>query len=432
MSSGRWAEVERIYHEAREREPGARVAFLEEACGGDEDLRREVQSLLGYEEAAGAFLERPALLDEAKELLQEYPPLPEGRSIDEYRILSLLGRGGMGEVYRAKDLTLGREVAIKVLRRAAAGGPGDLRRFEEEARLASVLNHPNIVTIYGVGENGDLAYIAMELVHGRTLRELLSGDPLPLKRALDLAAQLADALSAAHARGIIHRDLKPENIMVTPKGRLKVLDFGIAKLQGPRDPSTQAGSGVHTEDGRILGTVGYMSPEQAAGKRAVPASDQFSFGTILYEMVTGRRAWKRSTAAETLTAIIREDPPPIASAAPGAPPALRWIIDRCLAKDPDERYGSTRDLARDLATLRDHLGEMSGSGLPAEGGRGSPRAPAAGVRCSSPSGAPRSAARSLPLAPAPKTGAARMGPDRISSRHRLVRALCARRPDDRL
>jgi predicted Ser/Thr protein kinase/Tol biopolymer transport system component len=368
VASDRWAEVERIYHGALERDPGERAAFLDDACAGDAALRREVQSLLGYDQAAGAFLERPALEDEADGLRREPAPALEDRSIDEYRILSLLGRGGMGEVYRAKDMTLGREVAIKVLQRSA-GGPSDLRRFEEEARLASVLNHPNIVTIYGVGEKDDLAYIAMELVHGRTLREVLSGHPLSVKAALDLAAQLGDALWAAHARGIIHRDLKPENIMVTPQGRLKVLDFGIAKLQGPGDPGAP-GSGVHTEDGKILGTVGYMSPEQAAGRRALPASDQFSLGTILYEMVTCRRAWNRDTAAETLTAIIREDPVPIASLAPGTPTALRWIVDRCLAKDPEERYGSTRDLARDLATLRDHLGEISGARLPASAAGG--------------------------------------------------------------
>ena len=373
MVSDRWAEVERIYHETLEHEPGERPAFLDEACGGDEALRQEVQSLLGYEEAAGVFLERPALEDEAQRVRQEPAPLLVERRIDEYVVLSLLGEGGMGQVYRAKDQTLGREVAIKVLRRSAARGPDDLRRFEEEARLASVLNHPNIVTIYGVGEKSDLAYIAMELIHGRTLRELLAGNPLPLKAALELAAQLTDALSVAHARGIVHRDLKPENMMVTPEGRLKVLDFGIAKLQGPREPGTQSGWSVHTEDGKILGTVGYMSPEQAAGKRAGPASDQFSVGTILYEMVTGRQAWKRSSAAETLTAIIREDPPPIASEAPGVPVALRWLIDRCLAKDPEERYGSTRDLARDLAAIRDHLGELTSAPLPAEGTGGAPR-----------------------------------------------------------
>ena len=361
MTSDRWAEVERIYHDALERGDGERAAFLEDACGGDDALKREVSSLLEHEPAAGAFLERPALEDEAKRLPQG--PRVGPRGIDGYEILSLVGEGGMGEVYRARDLTLGREVAIKVLARSVAGGAGNLRRFEEEARLASALNHPNIVTIYGVGEKPDFAYIAMELVRGRTLRALLAADRVTVKRALDLAVQLAEALAAAHAIGIIHRDLKPENLMVTPEGLLKVLDFGIAKLQGPT-PGTGAPRGFQTEDGRILGTVGYMSPEQAAGKPASHASDQFALGTILYEMVTGERAWKRDTAAETLAAIIREDPPPIASASPGAPPALRWIIDRCLAKDPEERYASTRDLARDLATLRDHLGEVSGAGLP--------------------------------------------------------------------
>ena len=359
MTSDRWAEVERIYHDALEREAGERAAFLEKACGGDDALKREVSSLLEHEPAAGAFLEKPALENEAKRFLRE--PRIGPRDIDGYEILSLVGEGGMGEVYRARDLTLGREVAIKVLARSAAG---DLRRFEEEARLASALNHPNIVTIYGVGEGPDFAYIAMELVRGRTLRALLAADRVTVKRALDLAVQFADALASAHAIGIVHRDLKPENLMVTPEGLLKVLDFGIAKLQGPAQP---AGRRFQTEDGRILGTVGYMSPEQAAGKAASHASDQFALGTILYEMLTGERAWKRDTAAETLAAIIREEPPPIASASPGAPPALRWIVDRCLAKDPEERYASTRDLARDLATLRDHLGEVSGARLPAEG-----------------------------------------------------------------
>ena len=391
--SARWLRVEEIYHAALERESSQRAAFLEEACAGDDALKREVRSLLDFEGAAGAFLERPALEEAARGLSRESGLLLGERGIDGYQILSLLGAGGMGEVYRARELALGREVAIKVLARSAAGSPADLRRFEEEARLASALNHPNIVTIYGVGEKADFAYIAMELVRGRTLRELLADGAVPLKRALDLAVQLAEALAAAHAGGIIHRDLKPENLMVTPEGRLKVLDFGIAKLQGPAPGRGAGGRDVQTEVGRILGTVGYMSPEQAAGKPAGPASDQFSLGTILYEMVTGRRAWKRDTAAETLAAIIRDDPPPIASAAPGSPTALRWIIDRCLAKDPDERYASTRDLARDLATLRDRLGEVSGAALPSETGGGPAprsrgrRALVVGVACASVVGA---------------------------------------------
>ena len=359
VASDRWAEVERVYHAALEREPDARAAFVGEACGHDDALRREVQSLLGFDRAAETFLERPALEVEAKSLLGDRAPLLAGRDLDDYRIVSLLGRGGMGDVYRARDRTLGRDVAIKVLHPSAAGGPDGLRRLEEEARLTSALNHPNIVTVFGIGENEGVAYIAMELVNGRPLRELLTGRPMPLKRALHLVAQLADALSAAHARGIVHRDLKPENIMVTADGRLAVLDFGIAKLHGPRDAATDSGPSIHTEVGKILGTVGYMSPEQAAGQHAVFESDQFALGTILYEMLTGVSPWKRDTAAETLTAIIRDDPPPIADA-PATPAAVRWILERCLAKDPQDRYGSTRDLARDLSTVRTHLAEISG------------------------------------------------------------------------
>jgi len=357
MTSDRWGEIERIYHDALDRTPGERPAFIENACGGDDAMKREIWSLLEHEPAADAFLERPALEEEARRFPRE--PRVAPREIDGYEILTLVGAGGMGEVFRARDLTLGREVAIKVLARSAAGSPGDLRRFEEEARLASSLNHPNIVTIYGVGEKPDFAYIAMELVRGRTLRALLAADRISVRRALDLAVQLADALAAAHANGIVHRDLKPENLMVTPEGLLKVLDFGIAKLQGPAPPGMGASREFQTEDGRILGTVGYMSPEQAAGRTASHASDQFALGTILYEMVTGERAWKRDTAAETLAAIIREDPPPMAAASPATPVALRWIVDRCLAKDPERRYASTHDLARDLTTLRDRLGEVS-------------------------------------------------------------------------
>jgi serine/threonine protein kinase/tetratricopeptide (TPR) repeat protein len=356
MPSDRWAEVERLYHDALQHAADERAAFLAEACGGDDAVRREVQSLLDHEEAAAAFLERPALEEEAKGLRHEPSPLGE-RDIDGYRILSLLGAGGMGEVYRARDLTLGREVAIKVLRRSAAGGPGDLRRFEEEARLASVLNHPNIVTIYGVGEKGDIAYIAMELVRGRTLRDVLADGPLPVETALGVAVQLADALSAAHAEGIVHRDLKPENLMVTPEGFLKVLDFGIAKLQGSGDAAGAEGrgpgQGVQTQAGTILGTVGYMSPEQAAGHPAEPASDQFSFGAILYEMLSGRRAFRRDTPRATLDAILREEPEPIQGLDAAVSPALREALSRCLAKTPSGRYPQTRDLAAQLRRIKD-------------------------------------------------------------------------------
>ena len=389
MTSGRWGEIERIYHDALDRTPGERAAFVDSACGGDDALKREISSLLEHEQAADAFLERPALEDEAQRFPRE--PRVGPREIDGYEILSLVGEGGMGEVYRARDLTLGREVAIKVLARSAAGSPGDLRRFEEEARLASALNHPNIVTIYGVGEKADFAYIAMELVRGRTLRALLAADRITLKRALDLAVQLADALAAAHAIGIIHRDLKPENLMVTPDGLLKVLDFGIAKLQGRHCPGPERprvrNSRPKTGGSSERSDTCRRSRPRASPPPTHPTSSLSARSS--YEMVTGERAWKRDTAAETLAAIIREDPPPIASSVPGTPTALRWIVERCLSKDPEERYASTRDLARDLATLRDHLGEVSDAVLPAVMSAVPRHAFAESVACSSASRAPR-------------------------------------------
>src|SRR6266498_247517 len=271
----------------------------------------------------------------------------------------------MGEVYRATDARLGRDVAIKVLPAATAADPDRRQRFEQEARAASALNHPNILTVYDIGEADGTTYIAMELVEGKTLREIVAaGEGVPTKRLLDIAVQTADGLAKAHAAGIVHRDLKPENLMVSKDGYVKILDFGLAK---PVIAESKAGSALvtmaeETRPGTVLGTVGYMAPEQASGRTMDFRSDQFSFGSILYEIATGRRAFERNTSAETLTAIIREDPVPPAQINPAVPAPLRWILERCLAKDPDERYASTRDLARDLRSLRDHLSEASVSG----------------------------------------------------------------------
>ncbi len=289
-----------------------------------------------------------------------------GRQLGGYQIMSLLGAGGMGEVYRARDVKLGREVALKVLARSTAGDPAYLRRFEEEARLASVLNHPNIVTIYGVGEDGDIAYIAMELVRGRTLRELLAERALRVGEVLDLAVPFAEALAAAHASDIMHRDLKPENVMVTTEGLVKVLDFGLAKHPGRIDSLGRAEDNVATRlalthDGMILGTVGYMSPEQAAGRPAGLASDQFSFGVILYEMLCGHRPFERDTAVETLSAIIREQPPAIQTVNTGVTFPLQQIVERCLAKKPGDRYAESRQLAIELREIRDRWDRESES-----------------------------------------------------------------------
>ena len=298
-----------------------------------------------------------------------------GTKLGPYEIQGPLGAGGMGEVYRAKDAKLGREIAIKVLP-ASVASDGDRRaRFEQEARSASALNHPNILTIYDINEADGALYIAMELVEGKTLRELLaSGDPLPTKRLLDLAVQIAEGLAKAHSAGIVHRDLKPENLMVSKDGYVKILDFGLAKLtETPVQDASVLPTAIAapTQPGTVMGTAGYMSPEQASGQPVDYRSDQFAFGAILYEMATGKRAFQRKTGAETLVAIIREEPEPLAQAAPKAPAPVRWIVERLLAKDPEERYASTKDLSRDLKSLRDHLTETSASGAlePAEPAR---------------------------------------------------------------
>jgi Tol biopolymer transport system component len=292
--------------------------------------------------------------------------LTPGTRLGPYEILTPLGAGGMGEVYRARDTRLGREVAVKVLPESLSQDADRLRRFEQEARSASALNHPNIVTIYDIGQATSGSYIAMELVEGGTLRDILDDGPLPTKRLLLISAQVADGLSRAHAAAIVHRDLKPENVMVRNDGFVKILDFGLAKLMLPE----VAGGDTHaptipigTEPGRIVGTVGYMSPEQVLGKELDFRSDQFSLGAILYEMATGHRAFSRASAPETLAAIIREEPEPLAERAPAVPALFRWIVERCLAKNREDRYGSTYDLAHDLSNLKDRLAEASGAAV---------------------------------------------------------------------
>ena len=306
-------------------------------------------------------------------------PLSAGTRLGPYEVVSPLGAGGMGEVYRVVDSRLGRQAAVKVLPQSLLEHRERIARFEREARAASALNHPNIVTIYETGSGDFGFYIAMEFVEGRTLREMLHTGPVPLRRLLSVAAQIADGLAKAHQAGIVHRDLKPDNLMVTKDGLVKILDFGLAKLsyaeEDRNEDSRLATMTQATEPGVVLGTAGYMSPEQAAGQPLDFRSDQFSFGSVLYELATGKRAFFGKTKPETLAAIIRDEPQPVASLNPKVPPPLRWIVERCLAKEPKERYASTEDLARDLASVRDHLSEASLSGptpaAPAPGrGRG--------------------------------------------------------------
>jgi predicted ATPase len=285
------------------------------------------------------------------------PPLPPGKRLGSYDLVERIGAGGMGAVYRAKDSRLDREVAIKILSLDRDSRPEAIERFEREARAAGALNHPNIVTIYELGRFEDTHYIAMELVEGETVRRLLTSGPIPFPKAVAMAAQIADAIAKAHEVGIAHRDLKPENIMVTAEGTVKVLDFGLAKLFAPGNcgPGTEDAATVATREGIVMGTCGYMSPEQTTGSDVDFHSDQFSFGAVLYEMVTGVPAFRRQTDAETTAAILRDEPKQFAAGMIDAPPPFQWIVDRCLAKDPKQRYSSTRDLYRDLVAVRDRL-----------------------------------------------------------------------------
>jgi len=285
--------------------------------------------------------------------------LSPGTRFGSYEILERLGAGGMGEVYRAKDTRLGREVAIKTLSLEQCSQPEALLRFEQEARSACALNHPNIVTIYELGHVNGTHYISMELVIGETVRKLLDSGPIPFRKAVAIAAQIADALAKAHMAGIVHRDLKPENLMVSREATAKILDFGLAKLREVSPPSNSDASTTITEHGTVMGTVGYMSPEQATGGEVDFRSDQFSFGSVLYEMVTGLPAFRKQSYAETTAAILRDDPERLGSRTLQAPPPFIWIVERCLAKDPKERYASTQDLARDLAAVRDRVAEAS-------------------------------------------------------------------------
>lgn len=289
-------------------------------------------------------------------------PLSSGTKLGFYEITAPLGAGGMGEVYRARDTRLGRDVAIKILAAEVSTHKDRMSRFEQEARSASSLNHPNIITIYDIGSMDSTSYIAMEWVDGKTLRETLKEGALPARKVIQIAVQVADGLTKAHEAGIVHRDLKPENIMITKDGFAKILDFGLAKLfltSGSEVSALPTSAG--TDAGTILGTVGYMSPEQASGKAVDFRSDQFSLGAILYEMLTGKRAFEEKTTVETLAAIIKKDPEPIASAQVQVPAPLRWIIERCLEKNTEDRYASTRDLAHDLQSVRDHFSEVASS-----------------------------------------------------------------------
>ncbi|HET6277498.1 MAG TPA: serine/threonine-protein kinase, partial [Candidatus Polarisedimenticolia bacterium] len=285
-----------------------------------------------------------------------------GSKLGPYEIIAPPGAGGMGEVYRARDTRLGRDVAIKILPEKLDTGPEARARFEREARAVAALSHPNILALHDFGVEDGTAYSVTELLEGETLRQRMAGSPLPLRKALDYATQVARGLAAAHERGIVHRDLKPDNLFVTNDGLVKILDFGLAKVAAPEQGSLTASPTLDagTQPGTVLGTLGYMSPEQVRGQAADHRADIFAFGSILHEMLSGRPAFVRDTAADTMSAILKEDPAPLAE--PGVttvPPALQNIIHHCLEKNPAERFQSARDLAFNIEALS----SMPGSGI---------------------------------------------------------------------
>jgi serine/threonine protein kinase/Tol biopolymer transport system component len=359
MNPERWQLVESIFQKALDADVERRPGVLADSCAGDESLRREVESLLSQYQNAGNFMEKPAFatLSDTSVLPAARPggpspaKIPVGTAIGRYRIGDRIGSGGMGVIYEAEDLKLRRQVALKFLPEEVTGGLRALQRFRLEARVASALNHPNICTIYEVDEVDGLVFIAMELLQGQTLKHTMSGRPLQAETALSFGVQIAGAMGAAHSKGIVHRDIKPANIFITRQRRVKVLDFGVAKLIHPDADSRDIGAGEKTEAGMILGTVGYMSPEQVRGQAVDPRSDIFAFGTVLYEMLTGRRAFDKPTAAETMTAILNEDPPAITEFGVGVALPLVRVMKRCLHKEPEERFQSASDLAFALEAL---------------------------------------------------------------------------------
>lgn len=282
---------------------------------------------------------------------------PPGTTLGVYELVGALGRGGMGEVYRARDTRLNRDVALKILPAEFAGNAERRMRFEREAQLASSLNHPNIIVIHDIGDSGGVHFLTMEYVEGETLADRLRQGPLPANVVAELGSQIADALARAHAAGVIHRDLKPSNIMITPDRRVKVLDFGLAKLLDRRDPGTAPTelADAFTTPGVLLGTAAYMSPEQARGRIVDLRTDQFSLGIVIYEMLTGRHPFERPSTIETLSALMNDEPQPIHGVAPRTPEALALVVGRCLSKDPADRFESTADLARAIRDVSDHL-----------------------------------------------------------------------------
>jgi len=382
MKADRWREVEQLYDAAIDLPAAERAKFAREACGDDEDLRRELLSLLDAERQVGDFMESPALDIAARAVVHEQSPVAPasfiGRELGPYKIEKLLGVGGMGEVYLAHDAKLARKVALKILPPQFISDPERVKRFERESRAVSSLNHPNLITIYDIGISDGVHYIATEFVTGKTVRDLID-DGLKMRDALAIATQVAEALGAAHNAGVLHRDIKPENIMVRPDGYVKVLDFGLAKLN---EQATAEGLPLssQTQSGLLMGTLAYMSPEQAAGDEVDERSDIWSLGIVLYEMMTGSSPTKGANRLETLGAILSKEPLNAADSHPSLPPELDHILGKALEKDRELRYQTASDFRADLKRLKREID--SSPSMPGDSG-GTARRSLAAVASSS-------------------------------------------------
>ena len=367
MKGEQWQQVERLYHSTLAKPPQERSAFLLEACAGDEALRREVESLLAYEDHAENFIESPALEVAAKMMADEHSQaVGAGQSFNQYRIVSQLGAGGMGEVFLADDTRLRRRVALKFLPDALTKDKRHLHRFEVEARAIAAMSHPNACTIHEVIQTEDGRHcIVMEYVEGMTLRQRMINGPIKTSDALDIAIQIASALSSAHAAGIVHRDIKPENVMLRRDGYVKVLDFGLAKLAfTTSDPANSQAETraieLKTTPGVLMGTVAYMSPEQARGFPVDVRTDVWSLGVVLYEMVAGRQPFAGATPTDIIISIVEREPEPLSKSAPETIP-LKPILTKALAKERDERYQTAEEMLRDLKSVKRELELVAGS-----------------------------------------------------------------------
>ena len=348
----RWQEIKEILYPALEMDPAERSSFLDEKCGSDPALRQEIESLIAANDGAAERFESPAFEMMAKALAGERTKDLAGESLGHYRFVEKIGAGGMGEVHLARDTILNRNVALKILPTLFTMDPVRVRRFQQEARAASALNHPNILTIYEIREVNSTHYIATEYIEGETLRARLGRGALKITEAIETAFQVTNALVAAHDAGIVHRDIKPENIMLRKDGIVKVLDFGLAKLTERSASDSEASTIVHTDEGIIMGTAQYMSPEQARGLKVDARTDIWSLGCVLYEMLAGRAPFAESTTGDVIVSILEREPPPLTRYADDVPAELGWLIKKALRKDRDERYQTSKELLSDLRNLK--------------------------------------------------------------------------------